>query len=691
MHTLTYKDENFLKHFFIRTAIVLVMVAIIVSFLPKHESEHYRYVEGKPWTEGTVIAKFQFPVYKSEEAIDAERDSIVEHFQPYYRLDPNVEKTALDELAARFINEDISAHADNFKYTTIQELHRIYQAGVMSQAEYARLMNDTSNVIRLVSGKEAVSLPVKNVYSTKTAYEHLFENTLLAEQRTLVQQLNLNDFIRPNLVFDRDKNESEREEQLQSIIETDDMVMAGQKIIGEGDIVTPYTARVLASLEKEQMKRNGGEDNVTHRLVGNALLVLILMTLFTVYLSLFRNDYFSRPRTILMLYLLLLIFPIMVSMMSSYAFLSVYILPYAMLPIFIRIFMDSRTASMAHFTMILLCALALKYQYEFIFIQLVAGQTAVFSLRELSKRSQLFKASILVTLSAVISFYGLQVIQDSDFFPLESSIYIHILFSGLILLLAYPLMYVIEKIFGFTSSVTLFELSDTNKDLLRQLSEVAPGTFQHSIMVGNLASAIANQIGAKGLLVRTGALYHDIGKMTDPVYFTENQMGANPHEGLTEKESARIILNHVYEGIKLAEKHDLPRVIKDFILTHHGTGLTKYFYIQYKNKHPEEPIDERDFAYPGPNPFTREQAVLMMADSVEAASRTIGEYTEENISNLVNKIIDGQVADGLFKECPITFRDIAVAKSVLIERLKSIYHTRIRYPELKKNEETTEA
>ena len=259
----------------------------------------------------------------------------------------------------------------------------------------------------------------------------------------------------------------------------------------------------------------------------------------------------------------------------------------------------------------------------------------------------------------------------------------HFAVNGVLLLLAYPLMYIIEKAFGFVSNVTLFELSNTNRGLLRDLSEVAPGTFQHSITVGNLAAEIANKIGAKSLLVRTGALYHDIGKMTYPVFFTENQTGINPHENMSLKESARIIISHVTEGVKMAEKANLPQIIKDFILTHHGAGVAKYFYINYQNQHPDEEVDPAPFSYPGPNPFTREQAILMIADGVEAASRSLNEYTEESISNLVNRIIDGDVESGYFSNCPINFHDLAVAKQVLIERLKSIYHTRIQYPELK--------
>lgn len=355
-----------------------------------------------------------------------------------------------------------------------------------------------------------------------------------------------------------------------------------------------------------------------------------------------------------------------------------------MAPIFIRVFMDSRTAFMTHTTTILICACFLQYPLEFIAVELVAGCVAIFSLRELSSRSQLFWTAVLVTFAASLTNLSLDWLSNTDFRKISFSEYNYLTINGLLLFCSYPLLYLIEKAFGFTSNITLIELSDMNKNLLRKMSEVAPGTFQHSIQVGNLAAEIANKIGAKSQLVRTGALYHDIGKIINPIYFTENQSGVNPHEKMGSIDSAQMIISHVTEGVKLAEKYNLPSIIKDFITTHHGQGKTKYFYVQYKNDHPNDDIDELLFTYPGPNPFTKEQAILMMADTVEAASRSLPDYTEKTIRELVNRLIDGQVAEGYFRECPITFRDIAYAKTVLIEKLKTTYHTRLSYPELKK-------
>jgi hypothetical protein len=377
-------------------------------------------------------------------------------------------------------------------------------------------------------------------------------------------------------------------------------------------------------------------------------------------------------------------FVVIASLMVEHNVLHVYLIPFAMVPIFIRVFMDSRTAFMAHTTMIVICACILQHPLEFICVELVAGYTAIFSLRELSSRSQLFWTAVLVTLASGLANLSLEWIRNNDLMKISFSEYNYIVINGILLFCSYPLLYLIEKTFGFTSNITLIELSDMNKTLLRKMSEVAPGTFQHSIQVGNLAAEIANKIGAKSQLVRTGALYHDIGKMMNPIYFTENQSGVNPHEKLGAIDSAQMIISHVTEGIKLAEKYNLPNVIKQFITTHHGQGKTKYFFVQYKNAHPNDNIDELLFTYPGPNPFTKEQAILMMADTVEAASRSLPDYTEKTIRELVNKLIDTQVAEGYFKECPITFRDIAYAKTVLIEKLKTIYHTRLSYPELKK-------
>ena len=684
MNKFKTSEDSYWRNLLTRSALVIVSVIIIVWFLPRNSGPQFRYDVGKPWMYGSLIAKFDFPIYKTDEAIKAEQDSLLVQLEPYYNFKENVEKEQIAKFYEKY-KDGIPGLSKDYVTTIIDRLHRLYQAGIMNQSDYSKNFKDSTSFVRVVNGRTATSVPINCIYSTMAAYEQLFMDEKLGAQRQILQKCNLNEYLTPNLTYDKERSETERADIISSIAIASGMVLTGQKIIDRGEIVDEHTFRVLSSFEREMVRRSANSSEVSSTIAGQTLFVGIIMILFTLYIALFRKDYFEKPRSLMMLYALITIFPILVSLMMEHNVLSVYVLPFAIVPIFIRVFMDSRTAFISHVVMTLICAAAVKYQYEFIIIQLVAGLVAIYSLRELSQRAQLFKTAILVTLASCAVYFALQLMQDNSILTMDHSMYKHFIANGVMLLFAYPLMLVVEKMFGFISNVTLIELSNTSKDLLRKMSEVAPGTFQHSIMVGNLAAAISDKIDAKTQLVRTGALYHDIGKIQNPAFFTENQAGVNPLNKMDRKAAAQIIISHVTEGLKLAEKYDLPTEIRDFITTHHGLGKTKYFYISYRNEHPKEKIDESVFSYAGPNPFTREQAILMMADTVEAASRSLSEYTEESISNLVNTLIDGQVSDGYYTDCPITFHDINVAKQVLIERLKVIYHTRISYPELKKS------
>ena len=676
------QEENIWHSLAIRAGLVFLTSFIIIWFLPRNEAKQYAYEIGEPWHYGTLIAKFDFPVYKTDETVQRERDSLLHSFQPYYNYDNSVESVQTAKLRVELAKA--GTLPPGFAQALIEKLHQLYQTGIMGTPQYNSFNNDTTSQIRVVFGKDAESRKVSLIYSTMTAYELLLDDSYLSKERLLMQRLNMNDYIMPNLILDRNRTETARNDLLSGISPASGMVMAGQKIIGQGDMVDDYNYRVLNSMEKEIDRRQVGKSQITRHFAGNIIYVISFMLLFTLYLTLFRRDYFSKPRCVAMLYTFIALFPLCVSLMMehSYFSFSVYVLPFAMGPIFVRIFMDSRTAFVTHLITVLISACALRYQFDFIIIQTIAGLIAIYSLREVSTRSQIFRTALWVFVATCAMYFALKLMESNGDMRFGRSMYYHFLINGVLLLLAYPLMFVVEKTFGFVSVLTLIELSDTNKGLLRKLSEIAPGTFQHSITVGNLASEIANKIGAKATLARTGALYHDIGKIKNPAFFTENQQGGmNPHDNLTEKESARIIIAHVTDGVKLAEEYNLPVVIRDFILTHHGCGMSKYFYIKYQNEHPNEVVDKSTFTYPGPNPSTREQAILMMADSCEAASHSLKEYTEESIAKLVNQLVDQQVKDGLFSECKITFYDIAVAKQVLIERLKAIYHTRIQYPE----------
>ena len=661
---------------------VLVSLLVIVWFLPRNNTPQMRYDVGKPWMYASLIAKFDFPVYKSDAVIQQEKDSLLAYFQPYYNYDKGMERRQLGKLHADYPRGIPGLPAAQMR-TLYDRLHRLYQAGIISTPQYNSIAKDSVNMVRVIIGKRVQSMQIGCIYSTLKAYEQLLRDNVLADYRMVLQQANVVSYLQPNMTYDKNRTTTELNDLLGSVPLASGMVLSGQKIIDRGEIVNDYSYRVLASLEKETARRNVSKAEIKNTVIGQFIYVLMLLCLFTCFIVMFRPQYLGKARSVVMLYVMITVYPVMVSLFMEHSLLSVYIIPFAIGPMFIRVFMDSRTAFISHLVSMLICAIAVKYQFEFLLLQLISGLVAIYSLSDLSGRAQLFKCALFVTVANFVTFFTLQLMQTGDIGNFEVNMYSHFVANGVLLLLAYPLMFVIERTFGFTSNVTLFELSNTNKGMLRKMSEVAPGTFQHSITVANLAAEIANRIGADSLLVRTGALYHDIGKMKAPVFFTENQVGVNPHKGLPYKESARIIISHVTEGLKMAEKANLPTFIREFILTHHGTGMAKYFYINYKNEHPDEEVDVRDFSYPGPDPFTREQAILMMADAVEAASRSLPEYTEESIKGLIDRMVDTQLEEGHFKECPITFRDIAMAKVVMLERLKSIYHTRVSYPELK--------
>ena len=683
MNIFNPKTDMTWRDFLIRVGLIIVTVGLIVWSLPSDTNNTFKVEKGKPWNYADLRAPFDFPILKTEKAVKEERDSLLKQYEPYFNLNKTVEATQIRQFVKDY-DQGIPGISNDYISIIANRLHDIYHKGVMSTTDYALVNKDTTRMIRIVSGKTAVSERISKVYSTVSAYEQLFLDPELDSHREILQKCNLNDYIAPNLSYDKERSEASLSDLNNSIPLASGLCQRGQKIIDRGDIVDNNTYNILTSYQKELERRDKNDQQISVTIMGQILYVTILVICLMIYLTLFRNDYFEKIRSIAMLFTLVILFSVISSVMVSNNVLHVYIIPFAMVPIFIRVFMDSRTAFMTHVIIILICASALVRPLEFVAVETVAGLVAIFALRELSSRSQLFWTAVLVTLSASLTNLALDWIQNDNISKINYAEYNYLLVNGLFLFCSYPLLYIIEKASGFTSNITLIELSDMNKELLRKMSEVAPGTFQHSIQVGNLAAEIANKIGGKSQLVRTGAYYHDIGKILNPIYFTENQSGVNPHESMTFVDSAQMIISHVTEGLKLAEKYNLPDSIRGFIATHHGIGKAKYFYVKQKNAFPDEAVDDLLFTYPGPNPFTKEQAILMMADSVEAASRSLPDYTEKSIRELVNRLIDTQVEEGYFKECPITFRDIAYAKTVLIEKLKTIYHTRISYPELKK-------
>lgn len=663
---------------------LLVSVVTLIYFLPRESKFGYVYELNKPWHYPQLIASYDFVIYKTDDEVKRERDSVVRQFVPYYRVDSLVAEKQIAALRKDFYAGKFRGVPVYYLPRLVENLRQIYARGILDVSDYEGFLKGDSHVLRLIRGQEATTGEVENFFTIRTAYDYLLNRDKGALSQESLRGCNLNDYLAVNVKNDTAKNRLELQSELSQVSDNIGMVQSGQLVIDRGQIVNAEHVRILNSLKKESEQRMDPSRGYWFIFAGQVIFVILLISLLFTYLKLFRRDYFSSPHSVLLLFSFVTVFPVITYLMMAHHFYSVYLVPYALIPIFVRIFMDSRTSFMAVVTSSLLSALSLHSPFEFVLWQIVTGATVIYSLRELTERSQLLRTVLAVVVVGLVISIGYDLSQGLNGDAFDRSRIVYMIIGGILLLFAYPLMYFVEKLFGFTSSVTLVELTNTNNPILRKMSKVAQGTFNHSMQVSNLAAEVADKIGAKAQLARTGALYHDIGKVLNPAFFTENQTGVNPHDTISEERSAQIIINHVTDGLRLAEKYHLPQVIKEFIRTHHGTGFVKYFYIQYCNKHVGETVDEEAFRYPGPNPQTREQAVVMMCDSVEAASRSLKEYTEESITQLVNRIVDSQLAEGHFKECPITFRDIADAKRTLIDSLKTIYHTRISYPEIKK-------
>ena len=675
---------RFKKRNIIEALLTIACIGVIIYFMPRDTKFNYHFSLNTPWTYGQLMSDFDFPIYKSDEMIRAEEDSLYREFQPYFYLDSAISTNAIDRLQSDYNSRFIETITPQQYNTYRQRLKNAYNKGIVSIDHSEKIKNDSLTKIKIFTADNiARTTDIEDLNTIKSVYRQLTYNDTLPKE--ILKELRLEEYIHPNIIYDSTKTKLALEELKASISISDGMVQKGQKIISRGDIVDEKLYKTLQSYQYEWDKRDNENRQTGLTLLGQTLLITMALLGLIYFLRVYRPAYFVQTNKFVLIYLLITIFTLIVAWMVRKHTGNVFMVPFAMVPILLCLFADSRTAFMTHVVQIFICSTMLQEPHIFMLIELAGGFAAIVSLRELSARSQLFRTVFFVLLSQTMVCFAYELISENDITKLNLSMYIYFLINGALLLSTYPLMFAIEKIFGFTSAVTFIELSNINNELLYKLSQDAPGTFQHSMQVGNLAAEAARRIGANSIEVRTGALYHDIGKIKNPIYFTENQSGGiNPHHKLEPQESAAKILNHVTDGVAIANAHHLPASIKEFITTHHGTSKTGYFYITYKNAHPDEEIDESLFTYAGPKPQTREQAILMMADSVEAASHSLKEHTESNIHELVDKIIDSQLENGQFTLTPLTFKDIDTIKSTFKERLKAIYHTRISYPEEKK-------
>ncbi|MBO4499422.1 MAG: HDIG domain-containing protein [Bacteroidaceae bacterium] len=657
------------------TILTAVTILLAVYSMPFGRTLKYEFSEGYPWMYDELIAPYDFSIEKSDEDYQKEVDSLRNSFLPYFAMD---EETGVRAIAAfgRLFEDTLSKVVSPTTFRRMTDrLSEIYSAGILD-SEGERIL-ESRDYLKSYSGNNSRLVNKESVFTLKTAYQHLTENNIPAS----VLELDFDNFIAPNLKYDSDRSEADLKEREEQISRFSGRVVANQKIVDKGDIVDHYRYQVIKSYVDIENQSNG----INFRMLslgGNLIYVTILTAMLMLYLFFYRKDIISSRQKLLFLFCCVTLFTVCTNLYIRYGNWSIFILPCTMQALMLRIFLDSRTSFICYLVSILISSVCTPMPFEFVLLQTVAGFAAIYSIHELTQRSQIFRAVAIIFCSYCIVWIALQMMQLDDMKLIQWQTFIFFGINCFILLLTYPLVFAIEKLFGFTSNVTLIELSNLNNPLLQQLSYNAPGTFQHSIQVSTLASEAANAIGAKTQLVRTAALYHDIGKLANPPFFTENQNGVNPHDSLSYEQSARIITQHVPDGRILAEKSHLPQDIIHFIDTHHGSGMAKYFYIKYRNEHPGEEADPTPFNYEGPDPDTKETAILMMADAVEASSRSLTEYTEDSIGNLVDRIIDSQVEEGHFTECPITFKEISQVKVVFKEKLKTIYHTRISYPEL---------
>ena len=670
-------EKYFGKHtqVVLHISLVVFCIGMIIYFMPREKFTSYNFEQDTPWNHEQIIADFDFVVKKSAKTISKEQDSIRSNFRPYFKYDG---KTGANDFRKEYPSEKMQEYANC--------LDALYKDGIVSDEDATIIRNRENDEINFTYKGDTITKDAGRFVSVSEAYETMLNaDTLLNSE--MFTSMELDRFIVPNYVCDSALTEKELNRQLKKVETRIGNVKKGQRIINKGDIIDKNTYRTLETYftilnEIEAAKSTSSKLNI---FFGQVLFIIICMLVLISYIYIYRQDIAKNNNKFIFTTLAATVFPVIVGIVVSHGGISVFILPFAIVPMMLCLFIDHSTALITHCITIMMCSIMLGAPYEFVMLQTVAGISAILSLKELSSRSQMFRCVFITFMVYAVTYMCYELIIESDFSKMKYNMYIYFTISAVLMLFVYPMMFIVEKVFGFISNVTLIELSNLNSKLLLRLSQEAPGTFQHSMQVGNLAAEAARALGANSLEVRTGALYHDIGKLLDPIYFTENQgNGVNPHDVLTPEKSAGIIIKHVTDGLNIAEHEHLPKTIKDFITTHHGNSKTGYFYITYKNAHPDEEIDEKLFTYPGTKPTTQEQAILMLADCVEAASHSIKEHTEANIDEMVDKLVSGKLQEGELSQAPLTFKDIDTIKTVFKKRLKAIYHTRISYPNEKK-------
>ncbi len=679
--TIMKKDNKFYLGLIFTVATVLM-----VYFMPRDSRHKFSYEANRPWSYSLLTAPFDITIYRDSATVKAMTDSVERTMVPIYRRDSDVGRRVIDAVAGA---DSLPAGVRRRLTSTLREL---YGRGIVDQSTATLISRGSLPEVKFNENNVNVSYPTGSFVSQRDAYALLDSLNHDAEGRRVMQALGMSALLQPNIVEDKEATKQYHEALIQPIVAGIGVIQKGERIIAQGDIVTPQLYQILQNYESTlDRQSNNDRRRLGNILAGQTLFVMLLLGLLYVFVYMYYPRKLERPKEILVLMLLVVCFFVFTVALNRAFVSGVYLSPIAILPIMVSVFYDSRTAFFVFALETLLCSVTATFPMEFLFIELTAGTAVIFSLKELSRRSELLRSEAIGFAGYVVAYVAVELMTAGSLGSLSWRIIGFFGINAVLISFAYILILIFEKLFGMVSVVTLVELSDINNSVLRELSQECPGTFQHSMAVSNLATEAAHRIGANVQLVRAGALYHDIGKIDNPAFFTENQYGVNPHDALTPIQSARIITRHISDGLKRAEKAKLPGVIRDFITQHHGCGKAKYFYNTYCRQHPDEDVDEGMFSYPGPNPQTKEASLLMMADTVEAASRSLTDYSQEAIRGLVDRLIDAQVADGLHNDSPLSFRDIKEIKECFIQRLRSMYHARVSYPaDVKRKEKSAD-
>ncbi len=651
----------------------LIACGVIVYFIPKGNSFKYEYQLGKVWYNGALYSPIDFTITKSKNEVSSERDKVIQNQAQYFNMDTNVlefQVFAFYKLVDSIIlnpknNEDAKQQGEKV-------LTFIYNKGIIENSE----KQNQSKSVYLLKNNQVTEKNVVDFFSLQSAYDNIIKESSNSQLNTILENC-----LSQNVLFNKEETDKWTRQAIDNISLARGVVKSGELIIAKGDIIDVEKYQKLESLKNEYARQYSSNSNKLLILLGQIMLVFICLALLYLFLRLFRAEIVSDNNNVAFILLIICLNVIMTVFVLKSDIVNLYVVPYCILPVLMRVFFDTRTALFTHIISSLLIGFIVPNSFEFFLLELIAGMITIFSIVNMRNRSQLFISVIFIFLAYSSTYFALSILHQGTIDAVEPIFFGYFAISCMITLFSYPLIYIFERTFGFISDISLLELTDTNNKLLRALSEKAPGTFQHSLHVSSLAEEAIRAIGGNTLLVRAGALYHDIGKMLNPVYFIENQsIGVNAHDEISAEESASIITGHVAAGIEIAKKNKLPDRIIDFIRTHHGTSKVQYFYHSYVQVHPGEEVDESLFQYPGPIPFSKETAVLMMADGVEASSRSLKMFNAQTIDALVDKIIDHQIEENQYVNADITFKHINTIKKIFKKRLLNINHLRIEYP-----------